>query len=222
MAADILTCQSLGKKVLLSIGGVFNATSGSDYTVSTVTKGNEFANFLWGAFGPLKSTWTGPRPFDFGGETVKFDGFDFDIEKNFSDQSGYVQVINRLRDLFALETTGKYLITGAPQCPQNDPYFDMKTMINQAVFDFLFIQFYNNPDCQASNAAGFNYNAWESYIKNTASKNAKLFIGLPGSPDSGNGYLEPAAAAALLNSYKTKASFGGLMLWDVDTASNKT
>jgi chitinase len=81
MAEDIPTCQQLGKKVLLSIGGAW--IDGTNYTVSSPQKGVEFADFLWGAFGPYDASWTGPRPFDFNGNHVAFDGYDFDIETKF-------------------------------------------------------------------------------------------------------------------------------------------
>lgn len=73
-------CKSRGVKVLLSIGGVYDASS-SNYKVSTESKGQDFANFLYSAFGPYKSSWTGPRPFDLSAtEHSSVDGFDFDIE----------------------------------------------------------------------------------------------------------------------------------------------
>lgn len=79
---DIKTCHQLGKKVLLSIGGVYSATS--NYSISSVTKGIEFADFMYNAFGPFKEGYTGPRPLD-SSETdhASVDGFDFDIEIKF-------------------------------------------------------------------------------------------------------------------------------------------
>lgn len=79
---DIKKCQSLGKKVLLSIGGEY--TTASDYSLGSVQEGIDFANFLYKAFGPYKSGYTGPRPFD-PSSTVhtSVDGFDFDIEVKF-------------------------------------------------------------------------------------------------------------------------------------------
>lgn len=81
IAEDITKCQALGKKVLLSVGGAW--LPGTNYTVSSVAKGNQFADFLWGAFGPYNPTFAGPRPFDFNGNHVTVDGFDFDIETKF-------------------------------------------------------------------------------------------------------------------------------------------
>ncbi len=80
--ADIQTCQSLGKKVLLSIGGVYSEAN--DYSLSSVAKGQEFADFMFEAFGPYQDGYDGPRPFDLS-ETdhTCLDGFDFDIEIKF-------------------------------------------------------------------------------------------------------------------------------------------
>lgn len=84
LAADILTCQALGKTVLLSLGG-----QAGTYSLTGEDAGVEFADFLWGAFGPRQDAWVEanlPRPFDimtwdglFSQEVV-IDGFDFDIE----------------------------------------------------------------------------------------------------------------------------------------------
>jgi chitinase len=224
----IPACQANGKKVLLSIGGAF--VTGVNYTVSSQQNGEDFADFLWGAFGPYDASWTGPRPFDSSAtEHVSVDGFDFDIETKFADQSGYVALINRLHTHFdeSAAAAGTYVVSGAPQCPLNPDYFQMQTMITDAVFDLLFIQFYNNPSCDAivGNAPddSFNYDAWVDFLADTASSNAKLFIGLPGSPAAaGSGYLEPSVAYNLLQQYKTHASFGGASVWDVDYGSNKT
>ena len=81
MAQDIQYCQSKGKKILLSLGG------GPDtYHLSGKVDGEAFADFLWGAYGPNTTAWTGPRPFDplpgTPGEGIAtiVDGYDFDIE----------------------------------------------------------------------------------------------------------------------------------------------
>lgn len=79
---DIKKCQSLGKKVLLSVGGVFSESS--NYTLSSVQNGIDFADFLYEAFGPFKAGYTGPRPFDVSStDHATLDGFDFDIEYMF-------------------------------------------------------------------------------------------------------------------------------------------
>lgn len=50
----IPACKANGKKVLLSIGGAF--VPGVNYTVSSQQKGEDFADFLWSAFGPYDAS----------------------------------------------------------------------------------------------------------------------------------------------------------------------
>jgi chitinase len=73
---DIKTCKEAGKKIFLSLGGGHNS-----YHLDSIKSSTEFANWLWGAFGPKRDDWEGesePRPW---GDIV-VDGFDFDIEYN--------------------------------------------------------------------------------------------------------------------------------------------
>ncbi|KAB5560200.1 glycoside hydrolase superfamily, partial [Coniochaeta sp. 2T2.1] len=217
ITGGIATCKVNQKKVLLSIGGVFAADS--DYTVSTVQEGEQFADFLWAAYGPLADGYTGPRPF---ADNV-VDGFDLDIETKFADQSGYVALVNRLRQHIT-DAGSSAIITAAPQCPLDPAWFDMETILTQARFDLLFVQFYNNPVCDYvvgnANPESFNFLAWQSFIAGTANAGAKLLVGLPGdaTPNSaGSGYVAPAAAAQLMQDLKAQPSFGGAMVWDANT-----
>lgn len=73
---DIPICQDAGKKVFLSLGG--SAPASGQY-IASKDSAYDFADWIWGAFGPVTSEWTAeglPRPF---GDVV-FDGFDLDIE----------------------------------------------------------------------------------------------------------------------------------------------
>ena len=67
MATDIATCQSSGKKVLLSLGG---ATAQTAFTGDT--QATAFASTLWSLFGAGTDLDAGLRPF---GKTT-IDGFD--------------------------------------------------------------------------------------------------------------------------------------------------
>ncbi|KAF5561532.1 endochitinase 2 precursor [Fusarium napiforme] len=211
-------CQERGVKVLLSIGGVYNE-AGSNYKVTTDDKGVDFADFLYKAFGPYDQTWDGPRPFDSEDGTTRpaVDGFDFDIEHDLPN-GPYIAMINELRRL-----NSDVIITGAPQCPTSNEYFYMKDMINQAKFDALFIQFYNNPSCDAIPDPSvswdrFNYDDWEDIVEDsTCSQNAKLYVGLPASEAAapGGGYLEPEAMKDLVCALKDKTHFAGISLWDL-------
>ncbi|KAF4452416.1 hypothetical protein F53441_4762 [Fusarium austroafricanum] len=211
-------CQERGVKVLLSIGGVYKE-AGSNYKVSTDDKGVDFADFLYNAFGPYNKNWNGPRPFDSedGSTRPAVDGFDFDIEHDLPN-GPYIAMINELRRL-----NEKIIITGAPQCPTSDKYFYMKDMINQAKFDALFIQFYNNPSCDAIPDPSvswdrFNYDDWEAIIEHSEhSQGAKLYVGLPASEAAApaGGYLEPKAMKDVVCALKDKAHFAGISLWDL-------
>jgi len=124
-------------------------------------------------------------------------------------------MINQLRQSFG---GGSYLITGAPQCPLSDAFFQMKDMIVGAQFDILWIQFYNNAGCDAVNG-NFNFDDWVTFLSGTKSAHATLFIGLPGAPAAaGSGYVSPAALDTLLSKYASRPSFGGVMLWDASFA----
>jgi chitinase len=143
-------------------------------------------------------------------------------------------MINRLRDNFK-GASKQYLITGAPQClvPDNN----MGQMISQAKFDIIWVQFYNTPACSAmswvtanpnyaSNGvekpSGFTYNQWESWLAGTQSKDAKLYIGIPGGSGGANPgfYLSPSQAASLAKAYFCKPNFGGIMIWEATYSEN--
>jgi chitinase len=73
---DIPLCQEAGKKIFLSLGG---AAPAAGQVIASQESAVAFAEWLWGAFGPVDSAYATidvPRPFD----SVVVDGFDFDIE----------------------------------------------------------------------------------------------------------------------------------------------
>lgn len=133
---DVIECQkTYGKKIFLSIGGGYPA----DYFFSSDANARAFADFIWGAWGPVNSSWTGPRPW---GNAV-VDGFDFDIESVVSPANrltaGYTACINRLKNiLYPQDTSKSYYISGAPQCVLPDAHFT--SVVRRAWFDFLWIQ----------------------------------------------------------------------------------
>ena len=138
MEADIKTCQNNGKKILLSLGG----GSATGAYIASDTSAVAFADFLWGAFGPVTDAWTSaqnPRPF---GDAV-VDGFDFDIESLAADiptatDSGYAAMANHFRSLFASSTdtsSQTFYLSAAPQCIVPDSH--LANAISEAAFDFL-------------------------------------------------------------------------------------
>ena len=202
IAEDIETCQSLGKKVLLSLGGA----SGS-YLFSDDSQAETFAQTLWDTFG--EGTGAGERPFD----SAVVDGFDFDIENN--NEVGYSALAAKLRTLFA-EGTKQYYLSAAPQCPYPDA--SVGDLLENADIDFAFIQFYNN---YCSVSGQFNWDTWLTYAQTVSpNKNIKLFLGLPGSASAaGSGYIsDTSLLESTIADITSSSSFGGIALWDASQA----
>lgn len=126
-------------------------------------------------------------------------------------------MINTIRALITKYKPGM-VITAAPQCPLSDDYFQMKGILEGAKFDKIWIQFYNNDGCDATDATTFNYAAWETYLKGTINKAAELFVGLPATAGA-SGYISPAEAKSMICKYRSSSMFKGVMLWDAYTAS---
>ncbi|ESX02076.1 hypothetical protein KL918_003619 [Ogataea parapolymorpha] len=200
IAEDIKTCQGLGKKVLLSLGGA----SGS-YGFSSDSVAEEFAGTLWNMFGGGDAD---ERPF---GDAV-IDGFDFDIENN--DSTGYAALATKLREYYSKDSSKDYYISAAPQCV----YPDASTgdMLANADVDFAFIQFYNNY-CNVDKQ--FNWDTWANFAANTSpNKDIKLYLGLPASSTAAStGYVDVDTVKSALESIDN-TNLGGIMLWDASQA----
>jgi chitinase len=213
LSAAIGKCQSAGVKIILSLGGAVGS-----YNLGSTAEAETIAQYLWDSYGNSGNT-NVQRPF--GNHFV--DGFDFDLESN-RGAAYYPAMIAKLRSLFATDRGNTYYITGAPQCPIPEP--NMGTIIANAAFDYLFIQFYNNnnytyPCALPFNGnAAFNYDQWVTTTASGKSANAKLFIGVPASPLGANGapsgetyYITPAQLSSLVSQYKSHDRFGGIMMW---------
>ncbi|CAO3587987.1 unnamed protein product [Absidia cylindrospora] len=199
---DIKTCQSKGKKIILSLGGA----SGS-YGFSSDAQATTFAQTLYDMFGAGTHKY---RPFD----DAVVDGFDFDIEGG--GPTGYAALSTALKSL----SNNQLLITAAPQCPFPDAMIG--DALNNAVFDAVFVQFYNNY-CTPS-GSNFNFDTWDNWAK-TVSKNkdVKVFLGLPGSPTAaGSGYLTFAQIQSAVASVQKYSSYGGVMFWDASQTYSNT
>ncbi|KAJ5864191.1 Endochitinase 2 [Penicillium soppii] len=205
LAASIETCKSVGIKVILSLGGASGA-----YSLSSQAEAETIGQNLWEAYGNTAGS-NVPRPF---GKTF-VNGWDLDIEA-WSGNNYYQYLISALRSKFASDSSNTYYITGAPQCPIPEP--NMQVIINNSQFDYLWVQFYNNPYCSVG--GNLNFDAWVSNVAGTSSANAKIFLGVPASPLGATGtesgaryYSDPSALAALVTKYQSNPSFGGVMLW---------
>lgn len=202
IAQDIQKCQSLGKKVLLSMGGASGA-----YGFSDESSAKQFAHTLWDTFG--EGTGAAERPFD----SAIVDGFDFDIENN--NAVGYAALATELRSLFA-SGNRKYYISAAPQCPYPDA--SVGDLLQNADVDFAFIQFYNN---YCSVDKSFNWDTWLNYAESVSpNKNIKLYLGLPGSATAAStGYISDLSLLKdTISKVSSSGSFGGVAMWDASQA----
>ncbi|XP_019190785.1 PREDICTED: acidic endochitinase-like [Ipomoea nil] len=195
LSDEIRACKSQGIKVMLSIGG----GSGS-YSLSSADDARNVAQYLWDNYLGGQS---GSRPL---GDEV-LDGIDFDIE------SGGGQFYDELAK--ALKAFGtNVLLTAAPQCPFPDQ--SLQTAINTGLFDYVWVQFYNNPTAACQYSAGNTadiLNSWNNNWSNIPAQ--KVLMGLPASQDAANNGFIPAdvLTSQILPAIKGSTKYGGVMLW---------
>ncbi|XP_068331055.1 hevamine-A-like [Pyrus communis] len=197
VSSGITSCQSRGIKVLLSIGGGVG-----NYSLASAADAKDVAGYLWNNFlGGKKST---SRPL---GDAV-LDGVDFDIELG---STQYWDVLARRLKAYSKPRRSVY-VAGAPQCPFPDKF--LGDALNTGLFDYVWVQFYNNPSCQYSSGSTDNLiKSWNRWT--TSVKAGKIFMGLPAAPEAaGSGYI-PAAVlkSKILPVIKKSSKYGGVMLW---------
>ncbi|XP_010251576.1 PREDICTED: acidic endochitinase-like [Nelumbo nucifera] len=192
----IRNCQSQGIKVMLSLGGGIGS-----YSLSSSDDARQVAEYLWNNFLGGQSA---SRPL---GDAV-LDGIDFDIEggktEHWDDLARYLSEYS--------DRGRKVYLTAAPQCPFPDRY--LNGAMNSGLFDYVWVQFYNNRPCQYSSgntdSLKTSWNRWTSSIPAK-----KIFIGLPASPRAaGSGFI-PAnvLTSEILPVIKGSPKYGGVMLW---------
>ncbi|KAI8997331.1 glycoside hydrolase superfamily [Pilobolus umbonatus] len=204
---DIKYCQQKNKKVLLSMGGATPA-----YGLATAEEGIKLADELWNLFCGGTSV---QRPFG----SASVDGFDLDIENGAKE--GYTAFALRMHENYKKDPSKKYYLAAAPQCPFPDFY--VGEVLNNAWFDFVMIQFYNNY-CSVINTEQFNYGVWDNWAKTVSiNKEVRLFVGIPGSPSAaGRGYVPFSQLVTAIQPLQSMNSFGGIMVWDVSQAYGNT
>lgn len=115
------------------------------------------------------------------------------------------------RALTAYGSQQKVYLSAAPQCPFTDN--QLITAIREGVFDYVWIQFYNNGQCEyGANADALlaRWNEWTQVSSN------KFFLGLPAAPGAaGSGYIPPdVLTSQVLPAIKSSPNYGGVMLWN--------
>ena len=195
LSSDIKSCQAKGIKVMLSIGG----GPGSYYLTSS-EDARQVPTYLWNNFLGGKCS----RPL---GAAV-LDGIDFDIEggtnQHWDDLARYLSGYSKQGK--------KVYLTAAPQCPFPDAWIG--GALKTGLFDYVWVQFYNNPPCQYTpGSIGTLEDAWKQWTSDVPA--SKIFLGLPAAPTAaGNGFI-PASdlTSQVLPTIKDSSKYGGIMLW---------
>ncbi|KAF2871764.1 glycoside hydrolase superfamily [Massariosphaeria phaeospora] len=209
IAKDIAVCKKNNKTVLLSLGGA--VTQQTDFANATTAE--ETAKNIWHMFGPKQQGSAAARPF---GEAV-VDGLDLDFEKSIKHLPDFAK---KLRELMDAGGKGKFFLSAAPQCPRDTalPVVAAQDALLRAdVFDMVFVQFYNNPDC--SIGGNFNFEAWNTWAEGTTSK-PRVFVGVPGGETAapGGGYEDKEKVGKAIAAVQKSAQLGGVMIWDASQA----
>ncbi|OMP08539.1 hypothetical protein COLO4_06368 [Corchorus olitorius] len=196
LSSDIKSCQAKGIKVMLSIGG-----GAGSYYLSSTQDARQVATYLWNNFLGGKSS---SRPL---GDAV-LDGIDFDIEggtnQHWDDLAKYLSGYSKRGK--------KVYLTAAPQCPFPDAW--VGDALKTGLFDYVWVQFYNNPPCQYTSGDLANLeDAWKQWTTDIPA--TKIFLGLPAAPAAaGSGFIPVSdLTSQVLPAIKDSTKYGGVMLW---------
>lgn len=160
LSPEIRACQSLGIKVLLSIGGA----SGS-YSLNSTDDAANVAEYLWNNFLGGRSR---SRPL---GDVV-LDGIDFEIDGNLPTE--HWDTLAR-----SLKNRGSIYLSAAPQCPFPD--LNLRYALETGLFDYVWVQFYNNRPCDYSGGREGFLASWNKWAEINA---GQVFLGLAAAPEA--------------------------------------
>ncbi|KAL6616417.1 hypothetical protein ACP70R_038687 [Stipagrostis hirtigluma subsp. patula] len=206
LSDEIKSCQRMGIKVLLSLGGGIGS-----YGLSSAADARRVAAYLWDNYLGGRSS---SRPL---GDAV-LDGIDFDIESGGSQHYDELAKSLKARSLSWSRRRGSrpVYLAAAPQCPFPDASMGPGngTALGTGLFDYVWVQFYNNPPCQYSASAGVGglSSAWQQWTSIAAKR---VFLGLPAAPEAaGSGFVSTSdLVSKVLPVVKNSTKYGGIMLW---------
>ncbi|KAK1321224.1 Acidic endochitinase [Acorus calamus] len=154
-----------------------------NYSLSSADDANQFATYL--------------RPF---GDAV-LDGIDFDIEIG-----GSAHYDDLARSLLNL---GQVSLSAAPQCIYPDQ--SLNTALSTGLFDYVFIQFYNNPSCDYRSGVNGIVSSWKQFTSGVTA--TKFFVGVPAATDV-KGYVPPdVLTSQVIPAVNGSPKYGGIMIW---------
>ncbi|KAK1284209.1 Receptor-like protein kinase FERONIA [Acorus calamus] len=199
-SAGIRKCQSMGVKVMLSLGG-----SGSGYSLTSTADAQSLADYVWNNYlgGSSSSRPLGP---------AMLDGVDFSIK---SGGSAHYDELARFLSAYSTRWRKVYL-SAAPQCPYPDT--SLGPALATGLFDYVWVQFFNNPPCEYGGGSDGVSNLVKSWKQWTTSVRAvKFFVGLPASTAAAvSGYIPPGTLTSqVLPAVEESPTYGGIMLWNM-------
>jgi chitinase len=186
-------------------GYIANSSFASDQ------QAQEFAGTLRNLFGAGTGDDPSLRPFC---TSVTVDGFDIDNENH--NPAYYDTFATALRQQFDSDPTKTHYISASPECPMPDASIPLGVL---AAADFVWVQFYNNPECNFD-SSGFesSFAAWSANLSNgsTTPGNPRIYIGLPAFTGAGSGYVDGAGISPIVGLAREQYTdnLGGIMLWD--------
>ncbi|XP_038875419.1 acidic endochitinase-like [Benincasa hispida] len=198
LSKDIKSCQALGIKIFLSIGG-----GAGSYTLNfTDDDATDDALYLWNNFLGGESS---SRPL---GDAV-LDGIDFVVA--WDPSSKHRDKLAKALMKYKEQSKNKFYLSAAPECPFPDA--GLQPALNTGVFDYVWVQFYNNPPCDYSH--GSLDNLLRSWKKWTEINAGQVFVDLPAdSKVAFSGYIPPDVLRnRVLPELKRNSKFGGVVLW---------
>ncbi|KAI9110366.1 hypothetical protein K1719_018808 [Acacia pycnantha] len=198
VGSEIKYCQQQGIKVMLSI-----SLERLSLNHTLFDDAQKAFDYLWNKFlGGSSSS----RPF---GDAI-LDGIDFYL-------SEATQYFNDLASILKSHSTDtqKLYLSAAPQCSHFEAFY--VTYLLTGGFDYVWVQFFNNSNCeysQANTTIQF-FRAWEQWETTYSVTKSKLFLGLPASQETSiSGYV-PAdlLISEVLPTINKSPIYGGVMLW---------
>lgn len=205
LGAEVRSCQARGVKVLLSIGG----GGAGHYGLSSSDDAQQVAQYLWDNFlgGQSRS-----RPL---GDAV-LDGVDFVIIEG-RNPSLYGQLARAMKDRGRQGGREVYL-SAAPECSYPDAY--LGPAIDTGIFDFVWVQFFDNPGCQYEE--GDVSKLRDAWVKQWANVSAgQVFLALLAADVKAiGGYIPPEVLISqVLPIVKASPKYGGVLLWSKQFAN---
>ncbi|MCO5593453.1 hypothetical protein L7F22_047467 [Adiantum nelumboides] len=173
------------------------------YGLSSASDAANVASYIWDNYlgGSSASRPLGP---------AVLDGVDFDIEIG-DGASYYGSLAQSLRQF-----SSQVVLGAAPQRPFPDAHLGPNlsgSALDSGLFNYVWVQFYNNPSCQYGSDASGLLAAWQQWT--SALPTARVLLGLPASEAAaGSGFLPSATLLSdVLPQIRESSNYGGIMLY---------